>query len=371
METSPFVFDGPAPPEDVIGRDPELAALMDRAMHGRFVLLFAPRRYGKTSLIHRLRHDASGTGDLVVVLVDLLGVQTLSDISGRIGAAYRALPEGRFRAALRRLAGRSPVISAQIGYGPMSLKVEAQRPPEPATLEDLLHLPYQAAGTAGVRVLVAMDEFQAVSAVAHSTEVIRATIQHQRDRLSYLFSGSEQSLLTAIFGARAAPLFGQAEQFQLGPLPDDDLATFVEDKFRATDRLMGSALPSLLGLAAGHPQRSAYLAHHVWEHTPPGASAGDDEWEAGLARALRQSDAEFQATEAGLEPGQRKTARLLAWGEPPFGSAARRLGLAKGTAQGALRALQRAGMMWRRNGRQPILTDPLFAEWIRHRHTRP
>jgi AAA+ ATPase superfamily predicted ATPase len=76
IETSPFVFEGPAPPDDVVGREAELAALADRAMHGRFVLLYGPRRYGKTSLIHRIRRDATRSGDLSVVLIDLMGVQT-------------------------------------------------------------------------------------------------------------------------------------------------------------------------------------------------------------------------------------------------------------------------------------------------------
>ncbi len=296
-------------------------------------------------------------------------MQTLSDISGRIAAAYRALPESRLASAVRRLSARTPAISAQIGYGPASLKVERPAREEPATLEDLLRLPYEAAGQAAVRVLVAMDEFQSVTSVPRAQEVIRSIIQHHRDRVSYLFSGSEQSLLTAIFGDRAAPLFGQAEQFHLGPLPAAELALFIEEKFAATGRRIESALPPLLDLAAGHPQRSAYLAHHVWEQTPAGGVAGDRQWEAARTAALTQSRAEFEATERSLEPGQRKTARLLAWGEPPFGAAAGRLALAKGTAQGALRALERTGMIWRDG--PPVLTDPLFAEWLRHRHTRP
>lgn len=44
-QASPLVFDRPVPPEDLVGRDAELAVLADRARRGRFTLLYGPRRY--------------------------------------------------------------------------------------------------------------------------------------------------------------------------------------------------------------------------------------------------------------------------------------------------------------------------------------
>ena len=103
IETSPFVFEGPVPPEQLAGRERELAALRDRAMHGRFVLLYGPRRFGKTSIIHRLRSDAELDRDLVVLVVDLQGVLTLDEISHRLTAAYERLTPTRVRDTVTRL----------------------------------------------------------------------------------------------------------------------------------------------------------------------------------------------------------------------------------------------------------------------------
>src|SRR5919206_3431423 len=100
--TSPFIFDGPLPPEEVTGRDYELATLTDRAAHGRFVLLHAPRRYGKTSLVGRLAADAEQTGHLAVVRADLEGVLTIDDIARRLNHAYRQLPSGALARAVHR-----------------------------------------------------------------------------------------------------------------------------------------------------------------------------------------------------------------------------------------------------------------------------
>lgn len=371
IETSPFVFDGPAPPDDVVGRSVEIAALTDRAMHGRFVLLYAPRRYGKTSLIHRIRRDASTTKELAVLLVDLLGVQTLEDISNRISQSFQSAPPSRFANALQRRLGRHPELSAQLGIGPASIRVRRSESDSPRILEELLRLPYIVAADADVRVLMVMDEFQSVAGVANAEALIRSTIQHQRDRLSYLFAGSEQSILTNIFGSQAAPLYGQAEQFRLGRLANEHLAELIEGKFDLTGRSIGGAMSPLLDLSRGHPQRAAFLAHHVWEATPADETAGEDAWMTAFDVAMLRSKHEFVAVEAGLEQGQRKMARLLAWGEPPYGASAGRLGLPKGTATKAIAALERRSLAWRPYDEGLELVDPLLAAWIRLRDPKP
>ncbi|MGH9225227.1 MAG: AAA family ATPase [Acidimicrobiales bacterium] len=363
--TSPFIFDGPLPPGEVTGRDDELATLTDRAAHGRFVLLHAPRRYGKTSLVGRLSADAEQTGDLAVVRADLEGVLTIDDIARRLHHAYRQLPSGALARALHRALAGLGALGFSAGVAGFQL---APRPAAEATpvLERLLDLPYEAAARVGARILVVLDEFQAIGAVVNADALLRSRIQHQRDRVSYLFCGSEQSLLRTIFAERARPLFGQAEQIALGPLPPEVAAAFVAVRFEATGRQPGEALAALVALTAGHPQRVAFLADALWQLTDEGVTADLGLWAAALDRALSRSAAEFTALESGLEPGQRKMARVLAAGEPPTGAYAARLGLSKGGARGALGALVDRGHAHETDGTFRLV-DPLYAEWVRRR----
>lgn len=363
--TSPFIFDGPLPPPEVSGRDDELATLVDRAAHGRFVLLHAPRRYGKTSLIGRLAADAAATGDLAVVRVDLDGILTIDDLARRLGDAYRQLPA----APLGRFLRRAVQGLASVGFTATRGGVGFQpRRPEEATpiLERLLDLPHEAATKLDARVLVVLDEFQAIGPIANADAILRSRIQHQRDRVSYLFSGSEQSMLRTIFADRARPLFGQAEQVALGPLPDAVASAFVARRFDETGRDPGEALEPLVALAGGHPQRIAFLADALWQLTGDGATADLTLWAEALDRTLVRSAAEFEALESGLGAGQRKTARVLAAGEPPTGAFAARLGLSKGGARGAVVALVGRGHAHTVGG-AVRLVDPLYAEWVRRR----
>jgi hypothetical protein len=215
-------------------------------------------------------------------------------------------------------------------------------------------------------VLVVLDEFQAIGPVANADAILRSRIQHQRDRISYLFAGSEQSVLRMIFSDRARPLFGQAERIALGPLPAPVAADFVAERFDATHRDPGAALGALVALADGHPQRVAFLADALWKLVPAGSIADLGLWSDALDQALVSCAAEFTELEIGLEQGQRKVARVVAVGEPPTGVYAQRLGLSKGGARGALAALVDRGHAHDVEG-TVRLVDPLYAEWVRRR----
>lgn len=368
VESSPFVFAGPAPPDDVVGRDEVIAALTNRALAGRFTLLTAPRRYGKTSLVRRLQRDAHRGKALVVVVVDLLGIATVADLSGRMAQAWTRLPAGPVEKAVAKVGRYVPEL--RVGAGPVGATAQLRPDPSAAnrTLEAVLDVPYRVAEKLERRVLVVLDEFQAVADVPGADATIRSQVQHQTDRVAYLFCGSEQSTLQLLFHDRAAPLYGQAEPFTLFPLPPDAAGPFIDRRFQRTDRrLTDSAMRLLLEASAGHPQRTMLLAHHVWEQTPAGAVAGVDEVEAALVIALERGTDEFHGVLAGLSTPQRKALRLAAWGEPFFGAAAARLQLPKGSAQSALASLRDAGLV-DDDGR---LVDPFLAEWLRRRDARP
>ena len=372
LQTSPFVFDGPVPPAQLAGRNGELAALRDRAAHGRFCLLYGPRRYGKTSIIGRLAHDCEADRDLAVVVCDLQGVLSMDDISRRLAAGFAGLAHTKMHAALgRALAGvadaglRAAGTRFGIDIGGGVFRPESSPPSQ--TLETLLSLPRQAAERTGTRVLVVLDEFQAIADVEQADAVLRSQIQHQRDRVSYLFSGSEQGILSGLFSERAAPLFGQAERFELGPLPPAVATDYVSDQFEMTDRSPGAALASLVHAAAGHPQRLNLLAHHLWNLVPDGGAADDDLWREAYTSTLAYARPELLAVWNGIGGNHRKALRLIAWGEPQFGAAARRLGLSGGSATAARNVLEQRSVI----DEHGAIIDPLLASWIRHEHPSP
>src|SRR5918998_2188385 len=97
LEVNPFVYSRPLAPEDVIDREPEIVRLLQLAAGGHYVRLYAPRRFGKTSLLRKALRDAERREGMIPVLVDLYGVLSVADVTIRIERAY-----ARLRGGIRR-----------------------------------------------------------------------------------------------------------------------------------------------------------------------------------------------------------------------------------------------------------------------------
>jgi hypothetical protein len=74
-----------------------------------------------------------------------------------------------------------------------------------------------------------------VLAVPGLDGVIRSQVQHHREHVSYVFSGSEPSLLRDLFAERARPLYSQALPVRLGRI---DPSIRAEPELEATWRAL-------------------------------------------------------------------------------------------------------------------------------------
>ena len=363
-DLNPFVYSRPIAPDDVVDRDEETRKLLALAAGGHYVRLYAPRKYGKTSLLRRVLRDAERDEGMVPVLVDLYGVLSLADVAVRVERAYAGQLKGRIRARIDELlqsTGLGLSLSA-MGIG-ARLQLDPRADPLPA-LHALLDLPLRLEGE-GRRALVVLDEFQDLAKVREMDAVLRSHIQFHGEVASYVFSGSEAGLMAQLFEAPQAPLYGQAAPFRLGRLAAPDLGAYVVDRFRGTEREVGDALGPLLEVADGHPQRAMLLAHRLWDEVPQGEAATHASWQRAHAAALAQLDPELDAHWQRLTTVEQKTLRaVVGGGGSPYRTALlERLDLQKASAQQALRNLSARGEV-ERDERRYRLVDPLFAVWI-------
>jgi uncharacterized protein len=363
-DLNPFVYSRPIAPDDVVDRDEETRKLLALAAGGHYVRLYAPRKYGKTSLLRRVLRDAERDEGMVPVLVDLYGVLSLADVAVRVERAYAGQLKGRVRARIDEFlqsTGLGLSLSA-MGIG-ARLQLDPRADPLPA-LHALLDLPLRLEGE-GRRALVVLDEFQDLAKVREMDAVLRSHIQFHGEVASYVFSGSEAALMAQLFEAPDAPLYGRAAPLRLGRLAAPDLAAYVADRFRGTEREVGDALGPLLQVADGHPQRAMLLAHHLWDEVAQGEAATHASWQRAHAATLAQLEPELDAHWQRLTTVEQKTLRaVVGGGGSPYRTALlERLDLQKASAQQALRNLSARGEV-ERDERRYRLVDPLFAVWI-------
>jgi hypothetical protein len=365
-DLNPFVYDRPLAGDDIVDRDLEARQLLQLAEGGHNTRLQAPRRYGKTTLIGKVRAEAERIG-MNTVYVDFFRAITLAEVSRRIEEAYLSGIGGAARRAVsavtRRWRGKVVITPGGVGG-----EVEPVERREQQRLSDMLDLPKRVFERSGARTLVVFDEFQDLLRISADVDgLLRSKIQFHRDEASYVFAGSEPGLLNALFGDRERPLFGQARPIQLEPLHDADLAEYIGERFDAGRRDPGEALDALLDLVRGHPQRAMLCAHHLWEQTHRDSTADLETFDRAIAAVDRETGEAFEKLWDDLadKPNQRKVLAALA-NSPETLYNRRTLeayGLEKGSAESAVRALIDRGEVQRGDSRFLII-DPLLERWL-------
>jgi len=364
-DVNPFVYSHPIAPDDVIDRDAETTRLLTAAVGGHYVRLYAPRKYGKTSLLRRVLRDAERQEQMIPVLVDLYGVLSVADVAIRFERAYARQLKGKLRARIEEFL-QSTGLGLSLGALGVSarLQIDPRTDPLPA-LHALLDLPLRLEEGGGFRALIVLDEFQDVTKVKEMDALLRSHIQFQGEVASFVFAGSEPGLMRELFEDRERPLYGQAVPMRLERLADGDIASYIAERFRTSGRSVGDALNPLVAAAQGHPQRAMLLAHRLWQEVEADGAATLSDWTRAHGAALAELQPEFDANWRRLPTSSQKALRAIGAGAgSPFQRRVlEQLGLPKSTARAALHSLTANATVEQQDDEYRVI-DPLFAEWI-------
>jgi hypothetical protein len=373
---NPFVYGEVVPASAFVDREEELARLTDDLLAGQKVFLISPRRYGKSSLV---RQALAAAARRRAVAVDV----TVSSYS-----SYVAFLEGYARALLAADAKPDTVrgwirdllgpLRPELRVDPgarLSISFPAVRTARDTSrlAESVFALPARLGELRGRRLVVALDEFQAIDGFdGHEVEhALRAAIQHQR-QVGYVFAGSEPSLMERML-TRSRPFYKAGPVMRLQKIPGDRFAAFVTERFGRTgfrpDPGLGAAIVELAGNLPYDVQR---LAHEVWDDGRAGGrkSVGVEDLHATLRRLLNEHDALFEAAWQRLTLPQRAALRavVLEDGRELLSADVRARHRLSGpsSVQTSLAALVRDDVVAREEARY-VVVDSLLREWIARR----
>jgi hypothetical protein len=359
MNVSPFPFHGPLEPEQVLGRDDLVSDLVERLSMRRVTALFGPRRFGKTSVLGRLASESAGA---TVVRVDLYEVTSMADIAVRFDDALTNAT-GPGIEHLRNIAA-----AAEINLGVVKL-LFTRRPSDQPDPIAVLHVLLDSVVALGRRrpTIVIIDEFPGIDRVDGAAGLLRTKLQAHVQEIGLIFAGSHTSLMKAMFTDVERAFYGQADLVQIGPLSSAALAEIVHLGFERTGRRLDGPLAARIhSFSDGHPHRSMQLADAAWRHSLDEGLHDDELWGIALNDVRAQTEPAFESMFSRSSASDQKSLRLLANGEPFFGSAALFVDLSAGAGQASRDRLVEFGEIVR-VGKRWQLVDPLYADWIRRR----
>jgi hypothetical protein len=377
---NPFVYGEVVPAAAFVDRIDELERLVADLAAGQKVFLISPRRYGKSSLIRRALAAMSRRAITVDVTVSSFS-SYVAFLEGYARALVAAETKwGRARAWLREAIRSARVeVGADPAVGPdgranASLRVSfpnARTDRDISQLaQEVFALPARLAATRGRRVVVALDEFQAIAgfnggSVEHT---LRAAVQHQRE-VGYVFAGSEPSLMERMLGPKR-PFYKAGPVMRLEKIPAAEFAAFLDARFSRSgikpEDGLGAAIVDLAGNLPYDVQR---LAHETWDDVRARGRrrATLDDLHGALKRLLAEQETLFEALWQRLTLAQRAVLRavVLEEGRAVLSADVReryRLG-GPSTVQAALTALAREDVIAREGDRYTVV-DSLLREWV-------
>ncbi len=374
---NPFVYGEVVPAAAFVDRVVELDRLIGDLAEGQKVFLISPRRYGKSSLV---RHALAAMARRGALTVDVT-VSSFSSYVAFLEGYARALvaAESRWdrargwlvevirstRPEIRVAAKSDPLGSLTVSFPNVRSERDISR-----LAQEVFALPARLAEARRRKVVIALDEFQAIAgfnggSVEHA---MRAAVQHQRD-VGYVFAGSEPSLMERMIGPRR-PFYKAGPVMRLAKIPSEEFAAFIEARFnRSGIRAEAGLGAAVVELAGNLPYDVQRLAHETWDDVRAGGRrrATLDDLHQALRRLLTEQQMMFETLWQRLTLPQRAVLRavVLQDGRELLAADVRqrhRLGGAS-TVQAALGALLRDDVIAREEDRY-VVVDSLLKEWV-------
>jgi len=263
---NPFKFGGLVTGRDFADREGEMEEILREIRSGTNIVLFSPRRMGKSSLLAEIvrRHSA----EFIFVYVDLYGITSKTRM---VEVFMSALVRSAFGTLKKVTAGIKDVIKGSrlrlvIGdNGEPAVELSVGEPSVPE-IQDMLDIPEGIARKRGKRIVIVFDEFQEIGSLdgVALLKAMRSRIQTHK-HVSYIFAGSKRHLLMSIFEEREGAFFKSAKPVELGPIPRADFARFLVDRFSARGgRLDPEAASAIIDAGGGNSYYVQQISHELF-----------------------------------------------------------------------------------------------------------
>jgi uncharacterized protein len=370
---NPFRYGALALDEAFTDREQETAELKADALNGQDVVLFAPRRYGKSSLLWRVSQELIAEGALVAH-VNLMTTPTTTQLAEKLARTIHddiASPLFRAKERLRIFQGLRirPTVTIDPEDGSLSFSFDAtgRREDINATLERLLELPGQLAGERKRPVVLILDEFQEIVDIDPNLPRLMRSVFQQQPEVSHLYLGSKRHMMEQIFSNENEPFWRSAKEIELGVIDPQPFGEYIERQFQRTGKkITALAVDAILATTRGHPYATQELCYFLWQDTPTGATATDAQVAEAVNKVVNSEHAHFSLIWEDASAHQRLLLRALAAepGHPASAEYRRRHSLpGASSVQRALGALEKAELVGRRRG-EAWISEPFLAQWV-------
>lgn len=376
MPANPFFYGRTVSGSAFIDREKEMQEIAASLERGQGIILFSPRRYGKTSLIKKVLASLESKG-LLVFYLDLYRITSLDKFvayySQTVLSSLRSRADKIFSFVKTVIPSLKPKLTyTEPNLPSIELELSMEALLQQSAFSEMFDFLEHFCKKKKLRGCVVFDEFQEISGFdvdGRLEREMRSAFQHH-ELVSYAFLGSKMHLMQNIFKDKNRPFYNFGNHFELMPIETDYWIPFIKTGLAKAGGVLSSEdCRRIVALTGGHPYYTQMICSELWERLAHGGAAPVMDLLADALRAvLIKSNAAFVEIWDALSATERRLLLAVAeTGEATLFAAEflrkYRLGAAS-SVQRIVERLAHKGIIDRTEGGYRII-DPLFAQWIR------
>jgi len=266
MYNNPFFYGGIAKQDYFCNRVSELKEIRQGIYSGLNILLFAPRRFGKTSLIKKVVEDKQ----IKYIFVDFTTITDEKDfINSYINSFAKMLnTTDKFMHFVKDIVKLRPNVIAEFSSsGDPKFSLNFTKNDTMQTLEEVMNLPYEYAKKTDKKIVVVFDEFQEVANLKLEA-TLRSIIQHHSNTLSYIFLGSKKSIMSELFFNKSRPFYKSVKHLPIKSIQNDIWEKYIKDGFEKYDKeITPEHIKIILEITKGFPYYTQQLSYELFATT--------------------------------------------------------------------------------------------------------
>ena len=374
VATNPFSYGSPVADPHFAGRTDELAVLISRMTNGINLVVTAPRRYGKTSLLDRAAQSLAAEGGSII-RANLLRTPSVEALAGRLTSEAYQLKGGAWRRAaqavpefLKRLRLHPTITFDDAGHPAFTFAPSRLPQDVEQLIDDVYRILAELAEKAPA--VLMLDEFQAVIDLSPRLPHLLKALSDEYPKVCFVLAGSRRHLMESLVLSHGAPLYNMAERLALGPIEQRVMCRFLVARTKSAKKTMSTKVAgSICDVAGPIPHDIQRLAYEIFDISSETITEADVS--TGMNRVVTHEAEGYADRFSKMAIGHRRVLLVLATSQvtqPQSVEFVRSTGYANpGAARKALGVLEADENVLRKDGIYQV-ADPFFREWLRLGH---
>jgi AAA+ ATPase superfamily predicted ATPase len=266
---NPFHYGSIVRGNSFFDRKKERERIVETLSGGNSVVLYAPRRFGKTSLVFSAIEQLEAQG-FCCIYFDFMPVFSPESFV-RLYSKALSVKQGNLQKFVQIFASVVKRIRPVLSFdrdGSMEFSIDfAGLPVDESVVSQLLDIPEKLAGTHR-RILLFFDEFQEVEKLSsiNFEGLLRSKVQQQQ-KTNYLFLGSKTHLMKELFNSRKRAFYNAALQVSISYLPEEDTVEYLQKGFAGSSiALDAETARYIISVTSKIPHYIQQLAAEIWQY---------------------------------------------------------------------------------------------------------